>query len=512
MSSEKESGILTLFQKIFGSLLGISGGDREKKKLLKDIKKELKRTGRFYRVGSDSAQPAMAKFFHDIYHIVGPVYALISPYVSSDVLKLAFIQMGLNETEKDLDEKLGEVSLRERSKVVDLKVLREEVKQDLIKMYGIYDRNRINVINHLYNSFLSFMDFAGFDYYFTLKKFDSALPEGDFNYLPKFESLNGEYIIEDLKDFLSVLEPIDLKVNWGAIFEVLKEYRDLEVIKPGDWKKLLKSCDDVRKSRVFELIVKHLDEDPYYQTPRFGHGEEIVETYLENKKKEVERVLIALSNERRIGQIEAQVKTVFGTTAISRTQNYTLKANINFTKKGANGFNHVDGINYLKAFYLDTYKSRVRSLVDILLIEGKWTTNLTSQQFSEIYHQLLEYADQVVAFDNDLAEDAPIGSRLKRYLRMANLQDQASINNLNLLMDETNAQALDLIKRSSAGFISLGKMLKQLIEDYKVVNHQVIINWKELDSRSDNHIEGLMTEIYKIIYHFVQLLQYSLKK
>jgi hypothetical protein len=282
-------------------------------------------------------------------------------------------------------------------------------------------------------------------------------------------------------------------------------------MQPNSWKKVLKSCDDIKKSQVFLLIIKHLSEDPYYKVMRFGHKEEIVETYLDKKKREVERILVSLSNEKRVNQIEALVKTIFGTTAISRTQNYTLKANINFTKKGSRGFTHVDGINYLKAFYLDTYKSKVKSLIDILLIEGKWTTNLTSQQFSEIYHQLLEYADQVVAFDNDLAEDGPLGVRLKRYSRMANTQDRASVNSMNTLMDEINEMAISLLKKSSAGFISLGKMLKQLIEDYKVPSHQVIINWKELDARSENHIEGLMTEIYKTLYHFVQLIQYSLK-
>ncbi|MDC7224665.1 MAG: DUF5312 family protein, partial [Spirochaetales bacterium] len=257
--------------------------------------------------------------------------------------------------------------------------------------------------------------------------------------------------------------------------------------------------------------IMHLSEDPYYKVMRLGHGDEIVEAYLEKKKGEVEKILVTLQKEKKVSQIEAQVKLVFGTTAVHRTQNYTDKANINFSKKGVEGFAHVDGINYLKAFFLDTYKSKVRNLIDILLIEGKWTTNLTSQQFSEIYHQLMDQADQVVAFDNDLADDGNGGIRLKRYLRMANPQDRSSQNSLSTVIEEVNEEALRIIKKSSAGFISLGKMLKQLIEDYKILNHQVIINWKELDARSDNHIEGLMTEVYKQLYHFVQLLQFTTK-
>jgi hypothetical protein len=511
MSGEKSSGgIVALFQNVFGGLMG-SGGDREKKRLLKDIRKELKRSGKFYKTGGNMAQPQMARFFYDLYKAIGPIYALFSPYISSDLLKASFIQIGMKEEDKKLDEKLTEASIRERAKLTDLKTLRDEVKQDLIQLFSLFDSNRIRLINSLYNFFLSFMDFAGYDYYFFLKKFDSNLPEGDFVYSPRFEAINGEYVLEDLKDFLTVLEPIDPKINWGIIFEVMKKYRDMELMPASTWKKLLKNCEDVKKNRVFKLIIMHLSEDPYYKVMRFGHSDEIAEAYLEKKKSEVENVLKALQHERKVSQIEAQVKAVFGTTAVHRTQNYTGKANIEFAKKGVGGFAHVECINYLKAFFLDTYKSKVKNLIDILLIEGKWTTNVTSQQFSEIYHQLMAYAEQVVAFDNELAEDSNGGIRLKRYVRMASPKDRGSQNNLSVVIEEINEEALLIIKKSSSGFISLGKMLKQLIEDYKILNHQVIINWKELDARSDNHIEGLMTEIYKQLYHFVQLLQFTLK-
>ncbi|MBN2628609.1 MAG: hypothetical protein JXA95_18240 [Spirochaetales bacterium] len=511
MSSEKTSGgFLALLQNLFGGLLG-GGGDREKKRLLKDIQKDLKRSGKFYKVGGNMAQPQMARFFHDLYKGVGPVYALFSPYISSDLLKYAFIQVGMKDEDKMLDERLTETSLRERAKLMDLKTLRGEVKADLIRLYSLFDGNKIRLINSLYNHFLALMDFAGYDYYFFLKKFDSGLPEGDFVYSPRFEAINGEYLLEDLKDFLTVLEPIESKTNWGVIFDILKNYREMDLMPASTWKKLMRSCDDVRNTGVFKLIIMHLSEDPYYKITRFGHSEEIVESYLDKKKREVEQVLNVLLKEKKNSQIEVLVKAVFGTTAVSRTQNYTSKANINFSKKGVDGFLHVDGINYLKAFFLDTYKSKIRNLIDILLIEGKWSTNVTSQQFSENYHLLLEIADQVVFFDNDLAEDGTGGGRLKRYFRMVNPQDRSSQNSMNKIIAEINEEAYLLVKKSSEGFISMGKMLKQLIEDYKVANHQVIINWKELDGRTDNSIESQMTEIYKQLYYFVQLIQYSLK-
>ncbi|MDC7223432.1 MAG: hypothetical protein PQJ60_06790, partial [Spirochaetales bacterium] len=246
MSPEKSSGgFMGFLQNLLGGILG-EGGDREKKRLLKDVRKELKRSGKFYKVGGNMAQPQMARFFYDLYKAVGPIYTLFSPYISSDLLKASFIQMGMKEEDKLLDEKLSETAIRERAKLTDLKSLREEVKQDLIQLFSLFDSNRIRLINSLYNFFLTFMDFAGYDYYFFLKKFDSGLPEGDFVYSPRFEAINGEYVLEDLKDFLTVLEPIDPKVNWGVIFELMKQYRDMELMPASTWKKLLRNCEEVK--------------------------------------------------------------------------------------------------------------------------------------------------------------------------------------------------------------------------------------------------------------------------
>jgi hypothetical protein len=43
------------------------------------------------------------------------------------------------------------------------------------------------------------VNFVNFDYYFLLKKFDSGIPERTFSYVPKFETIRGEYVLEDLK-------------------------------------------------------------------------------------------------------------------------------------------------------------------------------------------------------------------------------------------------------------------------------------------------------------------------
>jgi len=507
------NGFITMLQNLFGSLFGGIDTEREKKKLLKDIKKELKKQGKYYKSKEDSAQPALAKFFYEIYSTVGPAQVMLERFVESKVLKQDFVEFFMDDRGKKLSVNLSEDSLRERAQSMTLKQLRDVVKEDIVQIYSIFDANKIRQINALYVNFLSFYDLISFDYYFLLKKFDSGMPDNDFVYNPRFESISAQYIVEDLKDFLVVAQSIKLDADWENLLEILKNFKDMELIPIASWKKIIQNLKNILKSKVLHYLVMIGDEDPYYKVTAEHHSAEIVENYLTNLKSTAERTLNSIRSEKRTSQIEMILKNIFGTTAISRTQYYTSKENLNFQKKNLTGYTHVEPINYLKAFYLDFYKSKIRQMVDTLLIQGQWTTNVQSQQFSDNYHQLMNCADDVVRFDNELAEDGNMGVRIRRLFRAVTTQDRVALNSLQEAINQVNAEAQEIIMVSANNFISLGKTFKQLIEDLKRGDRgQIIINWRELDTRSDHHLGAEMTEVYKNIYYLIQLLQFYIKK
>lgn len=507
-SNSGSNSIVDLFKRLFDSILGGYDSDKEKKKLLKEIEKDLRKQGKFFKSKGHQAQPALAEFFYTIYKNLGPAKTLLEKYANSDVLKKLFVEKELNKEAQMCLQRLGEESIKERGQTTGIKQLREEVKKDLIELYGFFDMDKIRLINRLYNDFLSFYDFIDFDYYFLLKKFDSGLPENDYTYSPRFESINIEYIGEDLKDYLVVANSINDNSRWDELFQLLQEYRNISLVSKGVWKKILQSKTALIRSKVLLNLVKIADEDPYYKETRSSHNKEVVESFLNGLKSKAEENLKLIGKEKKDKQIGALLNAVFGTTAISRTQNYTEKENIQFIKKGVDGYKFIEPINFLKAFYLDIYKSKIRQLIDILLIQGKWTTNIQSQQFSDNYHQLLNISTHIVDFDNNLAEDSPGGQRLRRLARSANSNDRLALNSLAEALNETNEEARKIISDSVQGFILLGKTIKSLIEDLKNShNSQIIINWKELDTKTDHHLGHNMTEIYKQLYYLIQLIQ-----
>ncbi len=503
---------MSFFEKVLNIFANMGDADREKKRLLKEIRKDLKKRGKYYRLKGNTAQPALAKLFYDIYKEVGPAQVLLESLTGSDVIKSVVVEHFLSEEQIALLSSLSEDSIRQRCKSVkNLKELRDKIKDELIEIYTFIDLQLARQINTLYNALMVLQDFIRFDYYFLLKKFDSMLPERDYVYLTRFESINGEYILDDLKDFDSLLPSMELDADWETILDILSQYRDMEVISRDGWKKVLGILKELRKTRIINLMVKHLDEDPTYKALPEMNSYEIVEDYLSAVKRTAENALMSIVGERKKSQRDAMLMSVFGTTSVVRMKYYTEKSNMAFSKRIDTGYKYVEPMNYLKAFFLDYYKGQIRQVVDKLLITGKWTTSLASQQFSESYHQLMSLSDSLLTFDNNLADESELGGKLKRLSKTAE-RDRNALDAMSNVLKNINAEGLSIINDSVQNLFAVGKNIKRCIDDFKAPKHELVVNWKEVDMMGELSILDEMTEVYKKIYYFLQLMQYYLKE
>ena len=201
---------------------------------------------------------------------------------------------------------------------------------------------------------------------------------------------------------------------------------------------------------------------------------------------------------------------LYGTAAVSRMKNYTEKANIAFSRKMLGGYIHVQGLNFLKAFLLDFFKKDIRELVDLFLVRGQWSTNQLSQQLSEAFHNVLTVSEKLVAFDEALADDGPTGSRLRALLHKSE-RDKEQITVLRNQLKTINDEAQSLINISAQNLIVVGKNLKGLLDDAGRSPHDLLINWREIEQASDTPIAARITEVYKRIYLFIQLMQFFAK-
>ncbi len=500
------------FEKLL--LFFVGGGDpeREKRRLLKQIARSLKKQRfKFYRPKGEEALPAMARFFFEIYKVVGPARNLIANAPESSALKSIVVENYLSESQKQVREEFDEAAIRERASNIPARELANQLKESMVRFFSDFDSPIVKRINSVYSSLLDFVRFASYDYYFVLRKFDSSLQEGNFSGNPKFEIISIEYVADDLKDFLEVSFPIDRDAGWEEVFDLLNQYRGIEVISRPAWKKLQSTIDEVKKSGVLNLIIQHAGQDPFYKPAVSVTSERIVEPYLNKIKTQTETTLQKILHERRNQKIEQLVKTVFGTIAVSRTKNYTEKASVVFAKRMVAGFTRTEPVNYLKAFLLDYFKKDIRELHDLLIVRGSWSTTILSQQFSEAYHQTMTIAESIVTFDDSLADEGELGMKLRKAMGRIVDRDPGSNKLLRTQLDEVNRMAQQMINEAAQNLIVIAKNLRSILDDHERTERELLLNWKELESLSEEPIKTRIVVIYKKIYYFVQLMQIFVK-
>ena len=502
----------SLWDKILSFFVTVGDPGRDKRRLLKEIKKDLKKRGRYFKTNGNTAQPALAKLFYSMYKVVGPAQVLLESLKDSGVIRSIIIENHLSSEQRALVDSLSEANIRKRcANASSLKDIRDQIKEELIQTYTFFDMNASRQINQLYCSMMAMQDFIKFDYYFLLKKFDSLLPERDYKYLPRFEAINGEYILDDLKDFDLILPLINETEDWDAILNVFSQYRDMEVIARDGWKKILLTLKDLKRTRLLELIIKILDGNPAYKVLPESYSYEIVEDYLSAIKKTAEETLMSIVGERKKNQRDSLLTNIFGTTSVVRMKFYTEKANMAFSKKIASGFIYVEPLNFLKAFLLDYYKGPIRHMTDRLLITGQWSSNIASQQFSESYHQLMNLTDKLIQFDNSLADETELGAKLRRMVRAVD-RDRNALDSMRSVLKQVNGQASFILNESVQHLLVVGKNMKRCIDDYRSPKHELIVNWRDIESMSNEPLVNQMSELYKKIYYFLQLMQYYLKE
>lgn len=496
------------FDKLFGLFSNSNDPDAVKKRRIKQLAKELARNkySRFYRVKTGEIDGALGKLLFDIYKIVSPAQVFLQNASKSAQLKQIVVETFFDKNLEEIKQRLTPEAIEEKAKT-GIKELSKSLNADFAVLNSALDSDKMTAIDRCYDNILSMAQFVGFDFFYVLKKFDSKITERNFTYLPKFAPIRGEYLKNELKDFLDAAFGVDPDQDWKSALAAIKTYKNgVDVVVPDQWNRMLLLLRDIRKSGIIDLMIRHIEQKPDWVFKPRLIDEHIAGNYLENKKTEIKAAIDKALNAKKNAQIDVLAKTVFGTTEINRVKYYTEKASEIYVKKNFDGFVYSSAINYLKAFLLDYLKKDLRELFDLLLIRGQWTDLELSKQTSEHLHKLMDISDKLIAFDEAMADTGENGSRLKASIVKAD-RDKSQARYVTVILGTVNEKALEMIKSSALSLIIMGKSLKVLSDDLQKSSHDLLMNWKDLEGVSETPMAQRISLAYKKIYYFVQLIQ-----
>lgn len=508
MGNDKKEKI-GFFANILQALFGTSDADAEKKRQLRAIAKKLSKSrfNKFYKHSGNEVLPVMGKMFFDLYKALSPLQTLFNSMQNQNALKNIVVDFSLPEEIRAIEEQLSEQKIIALSKQIPLAHLKEQTDEKLSSLNDFFTAEKISKIDELYRQVQALKAVSTFDYYFLLKKFNKQLKENNFSSVPHFEHVNAEYITDDLKDFVESIWDIPFDADWTNALKLLNNLKgNKEVINIGVWKKIVARILALKNEQTLEMIIRLSSSDPSYEPKIQSFSSNIVEPFLDNFRSEVEKTLGSLFEKERAQAESNLASDLFGETELIPLSCYVESRNTVFNQKKLNYFEHCNALMYLKTFLIEVVKKDFREFYDVVVVRGTWGASTLSTQISDCYNRLLTISDRLISFDNDLSEEVGTGLKIKTLLPKTE-RDSSSKNIVNRLVSESNDKAYALIMESSRDLVTIGKIIKSLVEDLQKTKPSLISNYKELEHYIDVSLKDFCIALYKKIYLFTSLIK-----
>jgi hypothetical protein len=489
----------------------IAGGDEpdsDKKILLKQVVKELgqNRHGKFYRLRTEEIDPSFAAYIYEIYKTAYPVCAFAQNTARVSRLRQLTVEVFLPKETLELVRRLRPELVQERVKQLEPQELSRQLKDDLSALRAGFDAGRIAAMNRCYNLITALIQFAKFDFLSLLRHFDTSVPEGVTGYVPRFQPAKAVDVIQEMGRFRSVIQNLEPGDDWKNALAALKIARDgQELFSFNTWNMLLTNLREVKNSNIIELTGQLATKNPIWQVKYETIDEQLAETWLLAKEKDVHAVVKSVLTKQRNSRIEALAAGVFGAASVTKLNFYNQEISDACIGVGLNGFAYAAPLNFLMAFIQDFITREMQELCDILLVRGQWINNALSLEMSGAMHTITGTVDPINELDTSLSDGGTFGPRFRGALSRAE-RDKTQARYVNNIAAELDEKALDLINQAVQSLVVAGKHIKNLLGDSQRAPPEIVINWKELGYFSKLPITQRLSEAYKRINYFVQLM------
>ena len=490
------------------SLIGKDDPGSDKDLLLKQLAKEISQNkyAKFYRIRQGEADIPLGQYFYSLYKTVYPLKVFLKDPAKGAKIRQITLEAFLDKHVMDIIRRLSPEAIAERKKTAGTDIS-NQLKEDLASLATGFDSPRIATADKCHNLIISMKQFAGFDFYSFLQKFDSELKDGDFISQPKFVPVDANVLAQEILTFFSVLPPLEANDGWKTVFEILKYCKGgTEVIPLAHWNNMLVSLQDLKQSKILELICRMATANPILEMKSaVPSNEALSAVWLAQKTNEVREVITGITGSQKQAQLTALEQAVFGPLPTTRLTYYTADRGRILLDKELEGYVYAPALNHLLAFIQEYMSKEIQELCDILLVRGQWTNNTASRQMSEGFHDVLDITPGILQLDENLSDEGSNGLRVKGALLRVD-RDKSQARLINNVVGEVNEEALNLLNRVVPPLIVVGKHFKMLLDDCERKHFELIMNWKELAGMSTAPLSQRISTIYKKINYFVQLM------
>jgi hypothetical protein len=494
-------------------LISRDGDGSDKDILIKQTVKEVSQNkyAKFYRARQYEADPSLGMFYFSVYKIVCPLQVFLRDPVREMKIRQVTLEAFLDKPTMELVKRLSvqEVAERMKSAGDEFSTVLEE---DLAALQSGFDNPKIAAADKCYNMIASMKQFVLFKFSSLLRKFDPEFNDGDFLSPPKFVPVDINLMMPDLAVFLSLMPAQEKIEDWKTVFEILKYCKGgTDVIPLAQWNSLLISLNDIRQSRILELLGRIATSNPILEFKAIVPHETLSATWLDQKTAEVREVLNEIAENQRSARINVLEQEVFGNLTTTRLNYYTVDRGRILSDKGLEEYEYAQALNFLITFIEEFIAKEINELCDLILVRGQWTNIPASRAMSEAFHEVLAMPKEIHELDDTLAEDGSNGPRIRGALLRVD-RDKSQARYINSIIAGINEAALSIVNKAVSSLIVIGKHFKMLLDDSERKSFELIMNWKELVAVTRTPITPRLAAVYKRVNFFVQLMGLEIRQ
>lgn len=506
--SDKDNYSNSFIDKILEFLTGQKNEERIKMKRLKEIGKELSQSKKkYYNSKKDSILPAFADFLYELFRNSQNISKYFDVKNHSKSIKEFLFDSLMEGKIKSLKEKLEKDNIRKHIvESSDPNKAIQEIKEQLKQFIQSFDSEVAVKVNETYNQIVNLSYLLSYDWYFVVHKFDAGISETNFDYKPKFESLDGKYIVDDLIAINDYLASVNFNQDFDNVLVYLKQISSDNSLS-DILKKVISQLRNVKKDDYLIKIIQLIQKDPFFKPKNFSSRERIVQDYLMNFQMEIKTTIEESIKEINKNKINKLLMEIFNTTVIIRMKNYSVKINEFLSSKSVSvGLKYIDPLNYIKAFLLDICKGEIKPRIDLLIIKGTWESNALTGKYTELLNKINNLSTRVTEFDDKCSDEGMLGRDLRRLAGILK-HDKNAQNSIRKTITNIDAEAAKIIIDCINLTVEIGKDLKSLVEDFNNKSPKMIINFHKIKWEFSGDFNTDIVNIYKKLSNMVLLLK-----
>jgi hypothetical protein len=437
---------------------------RNRDRLMKASLKSIKHSsfGNFYKPFSQVVTPHFALYFYDIYKMCAEPQKIFRNPDMADILKNTVLNYFIDDEARELIDRLKVKYINEQYESgIAMTSLSKQVNETINALNKKLDYKWRMDVDRCYKLIFSFIWLVTFDYYGLLKNSNSRLMEYVFAPKQVFYQTPAIKIVSQLKDFLAIADGVNFDSNWDVAFDILHGFNQKTVIPHEIRKDFFSRINNVIRSRILHLIIRHASNDPEWKNKIVVPNQIIAASFLNEITNAVHKTMLTILSTEKGSAVDNYIQSLFGSTEVMTVAKYyTESRNAVYGGTNIDGFKYTAVFNYCITFF-SMYFKKLKAICDMFIIYGKWSNMDDMHELSQCLHELTILNEQLLQYDRSLSPSGERGSKLK-HLEINSVQSRLHRNNLRRYLISINDEVLDMISRTVDALSSLHTFLVKL--------------------------------------------------